>query len=150
MKFALLLSLALTLGALPPAPKIEQREILTRSYMAHVSHVHDGDTLQVRVDLGFDTFRDITIRLDGIDAPELPTPEGIRSRNFLRDLLFEKNVDIETRGKNEKYGRLLATVWFEGVNVNQLLVDKGLARPYHGERREPVQSAIQNPQSKIQ
>jgi endonuclease YncB( thermonuclease family) len=83
-------------------------------YRAVVTDVHDGDTVTVDLDLGFHVWvRGEHIRLAGVDAPELngdTYAQGEASGNFLRDLLLNKSVIIETikdtRGddKQEKYG----------------------------------------------
>jgi endonuclease YncB( thermonuclease family) len=37
-------------------------------YKSKVTRVIDGDTIEALVDLGFDTWKQVTIRFDGIDA----------------------------------------------------------------------------------
>lgn len=106
-------------------------------YRAVVIDVHDGDTVTVDVDLGFHVWvRHEHIRLAGIDAPELKGvtyAQGEASGNFLRDLVLNKQVIIETikapdgADKQEKYGRYLGVIWLDGTNVNELLVAKGYA-----------------------
>jgi len=53
------------------------------NYAAVVERVIDGDTLAVKIDLGFDTWRAEKIRLRGIDAPELKTAAGKKSKAFV-------------------------------------------------------------------
>jgi len=43
------------------------------TYNAKVDRVIDGDTLDALVDLGFDTWKKVRIRFQGIDAPESRT-----------------------------------------------------------------------------
>ena len=45
--------------------------------------VVDADTLLVEVDCGFGCRMEQRLRLRGIDAPELKTPEGARARAFV-------------------------------------------------------------------
>lgn len=57
-------------------------------YAADVLRVIDGDTLEVRVDLGFSVYVAERIRLRGVNAPELnrrgPTGEdGVRARDWV-------------------------------------------------------------------
>lgn len=106
-------------------------------YRALVTDVHDGDTITVDLDLGFHVWvRGEKIRLAGIDAPELggdTKPQGEAAGNFLRDLVLNKNVIIQTikapngSDKQEKFGRYLGVIWLDGANVNDLLVSKGYA-----------------------
>lgn len=104
------------------------------TYRAHIAAVYDGDTVTAVVDLGFHILQKMTLRLYGIDTPELrgeERPQGIVARDRLRELILHKDVMIRTyRDKREKYGRYLATIYIDGVDVNVLLVAEGLAREY--------------------
>ncbi len=106
-------------------------------YKATVVSVYDGDTCTVDIDLGLYTWiRKEKIRLLRINAPEIrgkERPEGLKSRDFLRELLLGKEVIIETyKDKREKYGRYLAEIWMKDkkekfININDLMVKKGFA-----------------------
>jgi micrococcal nuclease len=98
-------------------------------YAAVVVRIIDGDTVVTDLDLGFNIHWTTHIRLLGINAPELPTPEGIRSRNFLNDLLLHKPVVIQTvKDRPDKYGgRFDGVVWLGEMNVNEEMVKQGLA-----------------------
>lgn len=54
---------------------------------ALVTDVHDGDTITVLLDPGYERGGEIDIRIYGINAPELNTPEGKKARDFLTSLL---------------------------------------------------------------
>ncbi len=107
-------------------------------YKAEVIKVYDGDTITVNIDLGLNVIkRKVKIRLARINAPELKGVErtaGLKSRDFLRDLILNKKITIQTiRDRKGKYGRYLGEVWFKNdsgnyINVNDLLVSKGLAK----------------------
>jgi|TARA_R110000824_G_scaffold260399_1_gene449062 micrococcal nuclease len=99
--------------------------------------VYDADTLMdLVVDLGFGLTITITGRLYGINAPELRGPErpdGIKSRDWIQEQIIDaEQVFIETRPSHEKatgkYGRWLITVWADGCNLNDRLVQLGLAK----------------------
>ncbi len=96
-------------------------------YNARNIRVIDGDTIEAEIDLGFRVFRKDIFRLAGINAPERDKP----STSFLSMSIEGKNIVIESK-KAEKYGRWLATVFADGVNVNQALVDMGHAVAYSG------------------
>lgn len=74
------------------------------------------------------------VRLLGINTPEVRGKErelGLISRDRLRELIDGKDVIIVThKDKGGKYGRLLATIYLDGVNINQQLVDGGFAKAY--------------------
>lgn len=71
-------------------------------------------------------------RLVAPDAPEVrgaTKAEGIKSRDWLREQLLGKKVTIQTlKDKKGKYGRYLVEVYLDGVNLNDRLVELGLAR----------------------
>ncbi len=104
--------------------------------------IYDGDTITVVIDLGFHIeFGELTLRLYGIDAPEMRGPEkqaGRVARDWLRERLKDREFIVQTiRDRKGKYGRYLAIVWVGGVNVNEEMVRLGLAekRDYGHRRR---------------
>ena len=107
-------------------------------YQARVLRVIDGDTVQLDVDFGFDVRQRMTVRLYGINAPEMNTPEGKAAKMHLAMLIVEGMVlELQTlKDKREKYGRYLAVLMLKmpgpdgRVNVNQMMVEDGHAVPY--------------------
>lgn len=113
-------------------------------YKATVERVIDGDTLDVTVDLGFFLTSRMRVRLRGVNTPETrgpERPEGLKVKAFVQEQLpLGKHVVIDTY-KIGKYGRYLADLFFHkssddwreilesGTNLNQLLLEKGLAEP---------------------
>jgi len=113
-------------------------------YVAHVRSVYDGDTIRADIDCGFGIWTaNQSLRLLGIDAPELGKPGGKEARDYLRTLLpVGQEVVVRTvKDGTEKYGRLLATInriddWeWHSVTVNQRMIDAGHAVPYFGGKR---------------
>ena len=86
-------------------------------YKAELIRVVDGDTVDLIIDLGFDTSRKERFRLYGIDAPELNTAKGKDSKKWLWDTLQPveaicvQTVQLETKAKRDKYGRFLAVLY---------------------------------------
>jgi endonuclease YncB( thermonuclease family) len=73
-----------------------------------------------------------SVRLYGIDAPELGTEEGNKSLGFLEQLCLGKEVvfDVDDCRQYDKYYRILAMVYANGTNVNQeMLIKNGSAIP---------------------
>ena len=74
------------------------------------------------------------IRLACIDTPELkgnradPIPAKA-ARDYLNDLVAGEKVSIR-RITKDRYGRTVAEISKEDVNIQQRLVDKGFARIY--------------------
>ncbi|NCO36835.1 MAG: hypothetical protein AUJ92_18175 [Armatimonadetes bacterium CG2_30_59_28] len=107
-------------------------------YGAEVLRVVDGDTIDVRVDLGFRIYREMRVRLYGLDTPETfgvkkdsaEYASGKKAAEYLSERLKGKEIILRThKDLTEKYGRYLATVYAEGRDVNQELIEKGYARP---------------------
>ena len=97
--------------------------------------VYDGDTVTLDIDLGFNhSMNNQKIRLFGINTPEVRGVEreaGLISKQRVKELILSKNVTlISHKDKTGKYGRWLGTIIVDGINVNQLLLDEVLAKPY--------------------
>jgi len=104
-------------------------------YRAFVRKVYDGDTVTVDIDLGFDVvLQKQKIRLLRINAPEVrgeQRPEGLKSRDALRERIGNKWVKVKTQqDKKGKYGRWLGEIWLDDVCVNDWLLQEGLAVEY--------------------
>ena len=82
--------------------------------------VLDGDTIEV-----LHTQRAERIRLSGIDCPEKGQAFGKRAKQAASELVFGKEVTLQTHG-HDKYGRTLGDVLLpDGTNVNHTLVKDG-------------------------
>ena len=82
--------------------------------------VLDGDTIEV-----LHNTRAERIRLNGIDCPEKGQAYGKRAKQAASELVFGKEVTLQTYGK-DKYGRTIADVLLpDGTNVNHTLVKDG-------------------------
>ena len=86
-------------------------------YKAELIRVVDGDTVDLIIDLGFDTLRKERFRLYGIDAPEMRTEAGKAAKAWLEDALmpleaiYVQTIQLETKAKRDKYGRFLAVLY---------------------------------------
>ena len=106
-----------------------------------VVKVYDGDTITVasRIMNSKKVYR-FSVRLNGIDSPEIKgkTVEektaAIKSRDALKDIIFGQIVVLKDV-KTEKYGRLLATVYHNNVNMNNWMLENNLAIPYDGGKK---------------
>lgn len=107
------------------------------TYRAHVYRVVDGDTYDVAVDLGFNVYHKIRLRLRGVDTPEIygknASEEGKTSSTFAKELLENKDVTITTyKLMPSTYNRYEADVFImcDGVvkNVATLLIENGFAK----------------------
>jgi len=109
-------------------------------YKAKVLRVLDGDTCDVIIDLGFDVSISQRLRFFGIDCPESRTrnpiekKKGLLAKEYTTNAIAGKEVIVETNEKG-KFGRYLATIFYDGNNLNKELVDKKLATVYFGGKR---------------
>ena len=92
-----------------------------------VTKVIDGDTLDVMT-----AERDtITVRLALIDAPETNEPGFDEARNFMTEQCLDKNAEVDPdNNQGLTYGRTVAVVYCEGVNVNKAILENGFADVY--------------------
>jgi micrococcal nuclease len=108
------------------------------AYAAKITRVIDGDTVVADIDLGFDTWRhNERLRLAGIETPEKgaegyeQSTEALASKVSSREVYIctvkAKRSDKEVKGG---FGRYLATIWKDSLNLNQWLLDEGYAIPY--------------------
>lgn len=104
-------------------------------YKTKIIKVVDGDTVDAEVDLGFHVTMSLRFRLSKINAPETRTRDmaekelGIAAKNRLKELIDGKEVYIESH-KSGKFGRWLAEIYVDDVNINQLLLEEGTVLPY--------------------
>ncbi|WLD95275.1 thermonuclease family protein [Alkalihalobacillus sp. AL-G] len=96
-----------------------------------VTEVIDGDTFKIQYN-----DREETIRLLLVDTPETVHPQkpvqpfGKEASNWMKQELSGERVELELDvSERGKYGRILAYVYNEeGEMINELLLEKGLAR----------------------
>jgi hypothetical protein len=81
------------------------------TYLAYVERVIDGDTVKVRLDLGFNVWTRQTLRLRALDCPELGTAAGDEARDFVRSHLKEAQQIIVRSSRADKYDRYLADLF---------------------------------------
>lgn len=102
-------------------------------YNATLTAIHDGDTVTVEVDLGFYITARKIVRLAGINAPELSTPEGVTAKTALVGLVgtLPRHVTVQSYKTGiEKYGRWLADIWVGDTLINQWMIDNKQAVPF--------------------
>lgn len=92
-----------------------------------VRHVVDGDTLDVLVDLGFQTYQYLTIRLRNIDTPEIVgsrRAEGLAAKRAVENLALNRPVRLTVYQDRVSFGRYVADV---AVLVNAVEFDLATA-----------------------
>jgi len=126
---------------------MNMRKNVSYLYRAKVVSVYDGDTCRADIELGFGTIlKNKTIRLSGIDTAEIRSEnkdQALKARDRLRELILGKEVIIQTiKDRTGKYGRIIATIFLDDMNINDVLVEEGLAkRTSTGKRKKSNRKA---------
>lgn len=125
--------IAVLIGYLLPHKSSAIKEVAT---LYRVVEVIDGDT--IKVDFGGQIE---TVRLIGIDTPEIPSPYhseeecfGREAAQYARELLEKQSVYLikdPMQSNRDKYNRLLRYVFLEdGTLINAKLIKDGYAFNY--------------------
>ena len=129
-------------------------------YVEKVEAVVDGDTIDVLIDLGFDTLRRSRVRLAGIDTPESRTKDlaekklGLEAKEYLKYKLKDaKSVKIKTEkmDSSEKYGRILGWLFIDEqtTSINEQMIADGHAWGYLGDTKVKDFDALAKARKKI-
>ncbi|TXE88996.1 nuclease [Campylobacter volucris] len=89
-----------------------------------VIRVVDGDTIEVKMN-----DKEAIVRLFGIDAPEKNQAYGQMSKKFLSAIVLNKDIVLNVKDE-DKYGRILAIVYLNDKDINQVMVANGYAWAY--------------------
>ena len=110
-------------------------------YNAKLDRVVDGDTVDALVDLGFNTWKKVRIRMMGMNAPESRTRDleekklGLAAKARLVEMLGNGEFTLQSHGVG-KYGRSLGEIFKENeVSINRQLINEGHATEYFGGKR---------------
>jgi len=132
--FTLLLSLTL-ISILYAKPGIDAVGVVT--------HIVDGDTIDAEITRVNDKFMDrikpgsvYRIRFSDINAPELNTIEGVRSKEALSSILkpgMTIYLDIDDVDVFDRYGRIVAVVYIKYNDTHLLNVNKWLLDNHYAE-----------------
>ena len=116
--------------------------VYAEQYEATVIKVIDGDTIWIKKDNNH-----IKVRLSYIDAPELKQNFGIRSRNFLSNLVLDKMIEVNTN-KKDRYNRHLGEIYIHNTNesifVNAKMIKSGNAWVYKTHTNNPYLKNLEN------
>lgn len=113
-----------------PAPQPQAGEPVP-VLVGSVLHVTDGDTIKVQLSSG-----PVSVRLHSIDAPEKDQPWGPEASAALASRLAHQRVALEVQTQ-DRYERLVATVFLGDENVNAWMVSEGNAWAYRDYLRDP-------------
>lgn len=112
--------------------------------------VVDGDTLDVTIDLGFDIYTKQRVRLLGIDCEESRSSDIVEKQygklakeklKYWCTMHTHENPMVlrcEKRDPREKFGRVLAELWHNELNINEWLVSNHFAVSYNGQSKDDI------------
>jgi micrococcal nuclease len=117
-------------GTIPFVPPISSGQVIK---------VYDGDTITIAAKLPYaaSPMYRFSVRLNGIDCPEIRGKNDQEkeiaqiAKKRLSDLILNKIVFL-SNVKTEKYGRMLADITYNGVQLNQFMINERLAVAYDG------------------
>jgi endonuclease YncB( thermonuclease family) len=120
--------------------------IIQDNYIRHIyaiEEIKDGDTLVAVAELGYDVLGRITFRFKGINTAEKNSNKNSKryqlamdAKNYVNKVMENHRVRVHSE-KFEKggFGRYLGTMYYEKdgkwIDLNQEMVDKGLAQIYY-------------------
>ena len=122
-------------------------------YNCTIRRVVDGDTVDVDIDLGFDTWiHNERVRLYGIDTPESRTRDleekkaGLFAKKVVLHYLPEGSKQILRTYKDKvgKYGRVLGEfVIYDSLTdrqttINQFMIDHKIGVEYSGKSKDEI------------
>jgi endonuclease YncB( thermonuclease family) len=130
--FVVILCFSILVSLAPPVPApTADYPPLKGTYQMLIGVPHDGDTIKAW------HLSEVSIRLYGINAPELATPAGPASRDNLAKLCPPGVYEVELMGR-EKYGRTLGLIKLpSGSDASAEQVKAGQAKPYDGHGPKP-------------
>ena len=101
----------------PSTSKLTRPTLPNYLYAAEVVHIVDGDTLDLRIDLGFHTERIGRFRLANINTPEVDTPDGRSARDFLFARLQPGiTIAVQTQ-RTDLHGRYVTHLFYSSLEL---------------------------------
>lgn len=102
--------------------------------IARIVDIYDGDTVTCIFLVNGRLCKE-SVRLRGIDAPEIRSKTNkeaaIAVRDHLRTLCLNKCVCLQDVSE-DKYGRMLANIRLDDIDVSEYLLNRGLVKAYDG------------------
>lgn len=124
---------------------------MQRDFPAVISKVHDGDTVYVWCDMGYDTWRYTKLRIMksvkiGIACRELSAPGGKEARDYAAALLPPRTYPddgptcIVYSYAWDKYAPRIDgdILLFNGRSISELMIESGYAVPWDGKGTQPL------------
>jgi endonuclease YncB( thermonuclease family) len=119
-------------------------EVVAGPVTGQVTEILDGDTVTVRLHVWIGEEIQTSVRIAGIDAPEIhgkcekERRMAQEAKSELAALLSDSAITLYDIRLEKYAGRVLASARNgDGTDISGHMLDKGLARAYGGEKRKP-------------
>lgn len=133
-----LISILITLSLIIPTITQAKQSYVNLYYVKYVDN-YDGDTVKVNIEgvhpiIG----HNISIRIRGIDTPEIrggclkERTLAKEAKELVKNILTNADDIVLKDIRRGKYFRIVADIYADGVNISEILLDKGLAVIYYG------------------
>lgn len=106
---------------------------------------YDADSITVNLNCDIEYFcRSAKIRLMGIDTPELRTKDdceryaAVQAKNMTNYLLRHADQINLTDCKPGKYHREVCNVYYDGMNLTDVLIENNFGYKYHGGKKQNI------------
>ena len=115
------------------------------TYKWKVAKIVDGDTIVVEEQFFPPELGKINIRIQGIDTPESGSRAKCdkerqlaeQAKTLVNKLMKPGDTVSVSNVKRDKFGnRVVANVFANGTNIGSALLERKLARPYNGEKKQ--------------
>lgn len=113
-----------------------------KTFNAKVLNCYDGDTITIAFNFNGNFFQK-SCRIFGLDTPEIKTKDenekyaGIKAKKYLENLILHKIITVKCEGK-DKYGRILASIYYEGENIGEKIINAGFGYRYDGGKKQKM------------
>lgn len=102
-------------------------------YNGIVKKIHSINVFDAEIDLGFKVRVNVTLRLLNISSLKQKNDKTNEAIKYLQDKLLNQKVEIDIKLAKE---HSLAIVYLNGKNINEDLLQKGLAKKFEIKARD--------------
>ena len=122
------------------------KDIEMKYYDYEITRIIDGDTVAFQADFLPEPLKqELSIRVYGVDTPEKgwrgqcdkEKAMGEEASKFTKaQIKNAKEIKVGIAKWDKFGGRVLGDVIFDGNSLREMLIEKGYARPYFGDKKE--------------
>lgn len=122
------------------ATQVQSVELFSWDYL----HVIDGDTLMFKATWSPLPDKTIAVRILGVDTAESghraqcdeERDLALKAKHFVQEVMKNaKHIQVQPVSWDKWGGRIVSIVWCDHKSLGEMLLEKGLARPYDGGKK---------------